>query len=231
MWNSSNTPRWPRCAPTAWSPRLVVTHWGERLDPWWRVSVVEAGRRGASWCLLFNGTHIRLLNAKRLFSRRFAEFDLDCAADDQKTSSAMRMLIAADALAGTTPIQRASSVDALVDLSDRHASDVCRSLRRGVLDASEHVLRALVARPHTQSVAEVFEQALTIVYRMLFLFFAEGQIARPFVASDLSDQLQPRATVRAGERADARRAVGRTSSGCTAGARGMPSRRPSRDAL
>jgi hypothetical protein len=157
---------------------LVVTNWGERLDPWWRVAVVQAGRRGACWCLLFNGTHIRLLNAARVFSRRFAEIDLDCAADDEKTSSAMRMLITAEALAGTTDLH-GSSVDALVDLSDRHASDVCRSLRSGVLDASEHVLRALVARPHTHTVPEAFEQALTIVYRMLFLLFAEGRSLVP----------------------------------------------------
>src|SRR5437879_4208360 len=50
---------------------LVVTSWGERLEPWWRVAVVESGRRRASWCLLFNGTHIRLINPSRVFSRRF----------------------------------------------------------------------------------------------------------------------------------------------------------------
>src|SRR4029453_1250853 len=53
---------------------LVVTNWGERLDPWWRAAVVEAGRRGASWCLLFNGTHLRLGNAEGVFLRRFARF-------------------------------------------------------------------------------------------------------------------------------------------------------------
>ena len=82
---------------------MVVTNWGERLDPWWRLAVVEAGRRGASWCLLFNGTHLRLVNAVRVFSRRFVEFDLDCAADDDRTFCAMRMLMTADAL---TPSRR-----------------------------------------------------------------------------------------------------------------------------
>ena len=157
---------------------LVVTNWGERLDPWWRVAVVAAGRRGASWCLLFNGTHLRLVNAVRVFSRRFAEFDLDCVADDDRTFCAMRTLMTAEALT-RTPTIRETHVDALVDLSERHASDVCRSLRSGVLEASEHVLRALVARPHTQVVSDVFEQALTIIYRMLFLFFAEGRALVP----------------------------------------------------
>src|SRR5262249_38205077 len=135
---------------------LVVTRWGERLDAWWRPAVVDARCRGASWCLLFNGTQIRLLNATRVFSRRFAEFDLDSAADDAKTLAAMRMLIAADALTRMTPGRDDSPVDRLIDWSERHASDVCRSLRNGVLEASENILRALVARPHTQSVADVF---------------------------------------------------------------------------
>ena len=157
---------------------IVVTNWGERLDRWWRLAVVEAGRRGASWCLLFNGTHLRLVNAVRVFSRRFVEFDLDCAADDDRTFCAMRMLMTAEALTPPATIDDAH-VDTLVGLSERHASDVCRSLRDGVLAASEHVLRALVARPHDQPVSDVFEQALTIIYRMLFLFFAEGRSLVP----------------------------------------------------
>jgi Eco57I restriction-modification methylase len=157
---------------------MVVTSWGEQLDPWWRLAVVEAGRRGASWCLLFNGTHLRLVNAVRVFSRRFVEFDLDCAADDDRTFCAMRMLMTAEALTPSAAIHEAR-VDVLVGLSERHASEVCRSLRNGVLEASEHVLRALVARPHSQLVSDVFEQALTIIYRMLFLFFAEGRSLVP----------------------------------------------------
>ena len=158
---------------------LVVAPWGDRLEPLWRLAVSESRRRGASWCLLFNGTHLRLMNASRVFSRRFVEFDLDCAADDETTAAAMRMLMASEAFRRGRPDEARSSVDVLVDLSEHHASDVCQSLRNGVLDASEHVLRALVARPNTHSVAEVFEQALTIVYRMLFLFFAEGRSLVP----------------------------------------------------
>ena len=39
---------------------LVVTAWGDRLDPLWRTAIVEASRCQAGWCLLFNGTHLRL---------------------------------------------------------------------------------------------------------------------------------------------------------------------------
>jgi hypothetical protein len=69
-----------------------------------------------------------------------------------------------------------------VSASDRHATGVCRSLREGVLTASAEILRALVARARPKpgaSVQESFEQSLTIVYRMLFLLFAEARALVP----------------------------------------------------
>jgi len=203
---------------------LLVTRWGERLDPWWRTAVVEGRRRGASWCLLFNGTHIRLLNAARVFSRRFAEFDLDSVADDEVTASAMRLLLTAEVLTRRTLSRDDSRLDALLALSDRHASTVCQSLRTGVLATSEHVLRALVARPHRQSIADAFEQALTIVYRMVFLLFAEGRSLVPswhpiyrgsYSLEHLSEQAISQTSVGLW---DALRAVARLAhAGCRAG--------------
>src|SRR5437016_3580426 len=61
------------------SPRigLLVAPWGNRLDALWRPAVIDAAHRSAAWCLLFNGTHLRIVDAARLHSRRYAEFDLD----------------------------------------------------------------------------------------------------------------------------------------------------------
>src|SRR4029077_17237401 len=61
------------------------------------------------------------------------------------------------------------------EASDRHASAVCRSLRDGVLEASADVLGALVNLSARPLVDSAFEQALPIVYRLLFLLFAEGR--------------------------------------------------------
>jgi hypothetical protein len=156
---------------------LVVTAWGERLDPLWRPSVVEARRRGASWCVLFSGTHVRLVEAARLYSRRHAEFDLDVALDDEQTLAAMWRVMNARALssgaAGTT------GIDAIVRASERHSSSVCRSLRDGVLEAAQHVLGALTSRTRIVEIEVAFEQALTIVYRILFLLFAESRSLVP----------------------------------------------------
>jgi hypothetical protein len=151
---------------------LVVTSWGEPLDRLWRPAVVEAKRRAAGWCLLFNGTHIRLLEACRVYSRRYVEVDVDIAADDDRTAAALWTLFRVD-----------SPLAELVTASERHGAGVCRSLRDGVLGASEDVLGALVAGPKRSGLRtsgesalhETFEQALTIVYRILFLLFAEAR--------------------------------------------------------
>ena len=156
---------------------LLVAPWGERLDPLWRAAVTLAIRRAAAWCLLFNGTHLRVVDAGRLYARRFVEFDIDLAIEDDRTFSAFWWLTRAErferALDGLTPLH------AIVEASEHHASGVCRSLRAGVLAASTDVLGALVARRSRVPAGDSFEQALTIVYRLLFLLFAEARSLVP----------------------------------------------------
>jgi hypothetical protein len=67
----------------------LVTAWAEPLDGFWKIAVIEARRRRASWCLLFNGLSLRLVDARRVYSRRFAEIDLDAAADEPATAAAL----------------------------------------------------------------------------------------------------------------------------------------------
>src|ERR1700730_14896865 len=153
---------------------LVVANWGARLDPLWRVAVVEATRRGAAWSVLFNGTHARVTSASRLYSRRYADFDLDLALDDDRTSAALSTMLGGHSFAPTRRDPESLLHD-LVEASDRHASAVCRSLRDGVLEASADVLGALVNLSSRPLVESAFEQALTIVYRLLFLLFAEAR--------------------------------------------------------
>jgi Eco57I restriction-modification methylase len=145
---------------------LFVAPWGAPLDPLWRTAVVLAGYRGAAWCLLFNGEALRVLSARRVHERRFAEFDLDLAADDDLAASAMMLLVR-------------GPLDDLLAASDREAGVVNRSLRIGVLDASTAVLGALVRRRPRPPLDGAFDQALTIVYRILFLLFAEARVLVP----------------------------------------------------
>ncbi len=166
---------------------LLVTSWGEALDPLWRPAVIEAQRRGARWCALFDGRRLRIVDAGRVFARRYLEFDLDLAIDEPLCFDALRRTAGAPAI-GADAVSR-WSLDALVTASDRHAVGVCQSLQHGVLEASRDVLEALVANRRTlkrhveptggASIDDCFEQALTIVYRMLFLFFAEARALVP----------------------------------------------------
>ena len=90
----------------------------------------------------------------------------------------MEMLLRASAFS-RTPTGRASFLAEIVEESERYASGVCRSLRDGVLGASREVLTALLMRPPRPSLDQAFEQALTIVYRILFLLFAEARALVP----------------------------------------------------
>jgi hypothetical protein len=164
----------PRCSSvtlrgSAAPVALIVASWGEAVDALWRDSVTQAMLRGASCCLLFNGTHVRFLDAGRTFTRRYLEFDIDQIIDDPRSFQAFWMVIKSRDWRG------------LVSASDRHAADVCRSLRSGVLSASTDVLSALIesrANP-ISNLNDAFEQALTIVYRIVFLLFAEARALVP----------------------------------------------------
>jgi len=160
---------------------LLVAPWGERLDPLWRPAVTQAIRRSASWCLLFNGTHLRSICAARPYARRHFEFDVDLAIDDDRTFSAFWWLNRFERFRPSDPLRPVPSIqplEAIVEASERHASGVCRSLRDGVLAASTDVLGALAGRAVRKTIdvsSDSFEQALTIVYRLLFLLFAEAR--------------------------------------------------------
>src|SRR5262245_41665186 len=123
---------------------LVVTPWGERLDPLWRLAVTQAMQRSSAWCLLFNGVRLRIVDASRLYARRYVEFDLDLTIDDPRTFLALWRTANAAALASAAAHDR--SLHAIVAASDRHSLTVCRSLRDGVLAASGDILGALVLR-------------------------------------------------------------------------------------
>jgi hypothetical protein len=146
---------------------LIVASWGEPLDLLSRTGIRQATSRSTRWCALFNGTHFRLIDATRPYSRRYVQFDLDLVADDEETFAAFSYVV-----------QRLpAALPALVEESERHGGAVCRALKDGVLSASADVLAALVRPAPVPQVrfADSFEQALTIVYRILFLLFAEAR--------------------------------------------------------
>ncbi len=76
-----------------------------------------------------------------------------------------------------------SLLDEIIALSAQHGVGVCRSLQDGVLEALAALMQGFVSaragsfagdRP-AASLSSLFEQSLTIVYRILFLLFAEAR--------------------------------------------------------
>jgi len=159
---------------TAAIASLTVVAWNEPLGPRWRDAIVAARQRNVPWALLFNGTHVRLLAAHRLHSRRFLEFALGLALEDELSSAVLWRSLTADTLVRSR--DRADSpMDQLIAASDRHAADVGRRLKDGVLAASSDVLNAFVQQRPIPRLDHAFEQTLTTVYRLLFLLFAEAR--------------------------------------------------------
>ncbi len=145
---------------------LLVAPWGAPLHLHWRAGIEHAIRRGTRWCLLFNGLALRVIDAGRPHRARFTEFNLDALDADGASAAAFQLVLGG--LRG--------SFDALVRESDQHGVAVCRSLKDGVLSASSDILTALMPpRAGRTSLDAALEQALTIVYRVLFLLFAESR--------------------------------------------------------
>jgi hypothetical protein len=163
---------------------IVITRWGERLDPLWRLAIIEGRRRNAAWCVLFNGVEVRLIDTTRVHTRRYAAFDLDLMLDDDATLGAFLKIVAPETLTASAPGEHHTKLHAIVAQSELHAAGVCRSLRSGVLIAATEFTNALLAGPapfvgrrprRIVALGVTFEQALTVVYRILFFLFAEAR--------------------------------------------------------
>lgn len=139
---------------------VVVVGWSTTPDSSWR-EVVRLGIASDSrWCLCTNGRVLRMVDSWRTWTRQFVEFDLAIAAHVPDTLRLLWTVARADALSG-----RDRFFDRAVALSARHGTNVCRALADGVLDALRIVVSALGG----------VEPSLTVLYRVLFLLFAEAR--------------------------------------------------------
>ncbi|HEY6211457.1 MAG TPA: N-6 DNA methylase, partial [Vicinamibacterales bacterium] len=204
---------------------LIVAPFGESLDRLWRMAVTEGLRRDARWAVVFNGAHVRVVDTVRIYARRYVEFNLRAAAADPMASHALEFLAAAARLTADERVP--GSLHSLVVASDHHAAGVCQSLRDGVLAASADLVDAFAAgrRIAADVLHTHFEQALTIVYRVLFLLFAEARALVPLWHPIYRESYSIESLRQTAERApqasgmwDALRAIGRLAhAGCRAG--------------
>jgi hypothetical protein len=123
-----------------------------------------------------NGRSLRIADCTRTWTRAAVDFDFAPLMSGPKGVAAFRAFARAAALRGADRDSLRSHVAA----SDGHASRICRSLGDGVLAALPALTTALAIHPRARTDRAIaFDQALTLVYRVLFLLFAEARALVP----------------------------------------------------
>ena len=124
---------------------------------------------GADWAIVSNGHALTVVDCTRTWTRHGIEFDLALLASNAKAIAVLWLLCHARSLSGTG----GSSLREVIRQSDAHAARVCNSLGDGVLHALPRLASSLTdGRSHHRA---TLDQALTVVYRVLFLLFAEAR--------------------------------------------------------
>ena len=155
---------------------LVAAASNASLDNLWR----DAARRGigldTAWVLCTNGRELRLVDTQRTYSRAYLQFDLQLAADHPATFGVLWALLREEAF--RCGPEKASLVQEIISASARHGQAVSRSLRVGVIEAVQHLLSGLNTCGR-HDMTQLFDESLTVVYRVLFLMFAESRCLVP----------------------------------------------------
>jgi len=151
---------------------LLVTAWGRDPGTTWRAAIHHGIAHKVRWCFCVTGPIIRIFDATRTYARRFAQFDLEVAAHEPALLGLLWSLLHRDAFRGDE-----SLLERAVVLSDQHRAEVRASLQHGVHDAVVALLDAFeAARGARRSNAPAFfDESLIVVYRILFLLFAEAR--------------------------------------------------------
>jgi hypothetical protein len=207
-------------SPSRRSIPAVVVNWAEPLDRAWRPAVLDGVRADARWCFCCNGIALRIVDAQRTWTRQYLEFDLRLLAHEPPALGLLWSLARADALSTRPPL-----LDRAADLSARHGVAVRKALGSGVLEALASVLAAASQGRVDRSSHALFEDALNVLYRILFLLFAEARGLVPMWHPVYRDRYSIEAivaTLVAGRRYrgiwQAVQAISRlVSAGCTAG--------------
>jgi N-6 DNA Methylase/Eco57I restriction-modification methylase len=163
---------------------LLVTAWGQDPSTAWRDSVRQGIGHGVRWSFCVNGPTLRIVDSFRTYSRQFLEFDVDTAVDTEETFGVFWGLLRADAMVGSPSAASGERplLDRAIAISDNHRAQVRTSLQHGVHDALVHLTRAFSKvrmrpsrRREPRTPNPEFDEALIVIYRILFLLFAEAR--------------------------------------------------------
>ena len=150
---------------------LLATPWGMSSSSAWSASVRLGIGSDVRWCCCFTGPALTIYDSRRTHSRRCVELSLADAAARHETFAVAWNLLAAP--------EPASALEAAVCLSERHRSRVRESLESGVHEALTHLTaaftRAAGHRRRGDAASTLLDESLVVIYRVLFLLFAEAR--------------------------------------------------------
>lgn len=151
---------------------LVVMPWAARPSTAWRDASDAARAIGAGWTLVLAPPFLSLVDARGHAARRNLDFNLSDVTDPH-SFAAFWTLTHASAFDRAKPDVGTptglSRIDALVATAATFQDRVRADLQAGVADA----LRAF--RPVVRAGDRSLDESLTLVYRILFLLFAESR--------------------------------------------------------
>ncbi len=151
---------------------LFAATWNVSLDRVWRLAVRSGIGLHAPWVFCTNGREWRLVDTQRTYSRAHLQFDLEQTMACQPTFRVFWGVFRDEAFREVTG--EPSLVVQVIRSSARHGQAVSRSLRFGVVDAVQHLLGAL-NKCGRHELSRLLDESLTVVYRLLFLMFAESR--------------------------------------------------------
>jgi hypothetical protein len=145
-------------------PSLVILPWSMPVRTAARASARLGLAAGNEWAIAVNGHSLAIVDCTRMWTRARIEFDFERLLTTPKGIAILWLLSNAQA-----PLRT------IVGASDAHASRVCGALGDGVLEALPTLAGALARYHRDRGTALPVDQALTLIYRILFLFFAEAR--------------------------------------------------------
>jgi Eco57I restriction-modification methylase len=167
--------RWPRCSSRRGTPvALLVLPWASRPSRVWR-SISETSRgTEADWCLVLSPPFLTLVDARGHASRRSLDFTFPDTLHDASIAT-LWLLCRGSAFdrGHTSGGIAATLLDLLSSRAERFQDSVRQDLQIGVVQALAAISGVLDSR--RKSGVSPFDEALTLIYRMLFLLFAESR--------------------------------------------------------
>jgi hypothetical protein len=158
---------------------LIVRPWATRPSATTRDVHAQAGRAGAAWCFVLAPPFLSLVAARGHATRRSIDFALPHVV--ARPSLDVFLAIArSDAFERVRAAHRdeLSRLDALIERSRIYQDRVRRDLQHGVAAALASLAGVCEAAGRL-SPRDARDDALTIVYRVLFLLFAESRDCVP----------------------------------------------------